>query len=272
MSDGQRQMIVAHGLRRTFKVARREPGLAGGLRYLVRPSYETKVAVEDASLTVEEGELVALLGPNGAGKSTLIKMLTGILEPTAGSVTVAGLVPHRHRLANSMAIGAVFGQRSQLWWDLPARDSFRILREIFGIDEHDYRVRLREFDRLLELSAFWETRVRHLSMGQRVRCDLAAALLHDPPVVFLDEPTIGLDALAKEGVREFLRHQVASRGRTVVLTTHDMTEVDRLARRVVLVNRGRTVFDGRIEDLRSRYGAGTHDLEDVMNVAYRETR
>jgi ABC-2 type transport system ATP-binding protein len=216
----------------------------------------SKTAVEDVSFTVATGELVALLGPNGAGKSTTIKMLTGILTPTSGEATVVGTLPYRERERNARNIGAVFGQRSQLWWDLPARESFTILRDIYGVGEAEHSTRLREFDDLLELSSFWDTRIRHLSLGQRVRCDLAAALLHDPPVVFLDEPTIGMDVVVKEQVRRFLRHQVEERGRTVLLTTHDMTEVERLAERVVLINHGRIVLDGTLDEIRQRFGGG----------------
>jgi ABC-2 type transport system ATP-binding protein len=249
-------VIEAVGLTKKFAVPVRQAGFGSALRSLVRPVYETKTAVEDVGLAVEHGELVALLGPNGAGKSTTIKMLTGILTPTAGTLRVAGIVPHADRTANARNVGAVFGQRTQLWFDLPARESFRVLRDIFGIEPSAYRTRLAELDDLLELSSFWDTRVRHLSLGQRVRCDLAAALLHDPQVVFLDEPTIGMDAVAKEQVREFLRNRVEQRGKTVLLTTHDMTEVDRLAERVVLINHGRIVFDGALEDLRAAHSGG----------------
>jgi ABC-2 type transport system ATP-binding protein len=248
--------IEARGLGKTFRTARRRPGLRGTLRSLVAPELVTKTAVADVTFSVARGELLALLGPNGAGKSTTIKMLTGILTPTRGHATVAGIVPYRERERNARNIGAVFGQRSQLWWDLPARESFRILRDIYGVADSDYRARLKEFDELLELSAFWQTRVRHLSLGQRVRCDLAAALLHDPPAVFLDEPTIGMDVVVKEQVRALLRHQVEQRGRTVLLTTHDMTEVERLVERVVLVNHGRVVLDGTLSEIRGRFGGG----------------
>ena len=248
--------IEARGLGKTFRTARRRPGLVGTLRSLVAPELVTKTAVADVTFSVARGELLALLGPNGAGKSTTIKMLTGILTPTRGHATVAGVVPYRERERNAHNIGAVFGQRSQLWWDLPARESFRILRDIYGVTDRDYRARLKEFDELLDLSAFWDTRVRHLSLGQRVRCDLAAALLHDPPAVFLDEPTIGMDVVVKEQVRALLRHQVEQRGRTVLLTTHDMTEVERLVERVVLVNHGRVVLDGTLTEIRGRFGGG----------------
>lgn len=246
--------IQVRALTKTFRSTTRRPGALGTLRSLVNPLWVTKTAVEDVTFSVAPGELLALLGPNGAGKSTTIKMLTGILVPTSGEVSVAGVVPHRERERNARNIGAVFGQRTQLWWDLPARESFAILRDIYGVPEAEHRARLAEFDDLLELSAFWDTRVRHLSLGQRVRCDLAAALLHDPPVVFLDEPTIGMDVVVKEQVRGFLKHQVEERGRTVLLTTHDMTEVSRLAERVVLINSGRLVMDGTLEEIRRKFG------------------
>ncbi|MFH0174237.1 ATP-binding cassette domain-containing protein [Streptomyces cacaoi] len=247
--------IEVRDLSRTFHTTVRRPGLAGGLRSLVNPERVAKHAVCDITFDVAAGELLALLGPNGAGKSTTIKMLTGILTPTSGEARVAGVVPYRERERNARNIGAVFGQRTQLWWDLPVRESFAILRDIYEVPRAEHAVRLREFDDLLDLSSFWDTRVRHLSLGQRVRCDLAAALLHDPPVVFLDEPTIGMDVVVKEQVREFLRHQVEQRGRTVLLTTHDMTEVERLAERVVLINHGRLVLDGTLDEIRRKFGS-----------------
>ncbi|MFK0105989.1 ATP-binding cassette domain-containing protein [Streptomyces sp. NPDC091217] len=247
--------IEVRGLSRTFHTTVRRPGFTGALRSLVNPERVEKHAVSDITFDVSPGELLALLGPNGAGKSTTIKILTGILTPTSGEARVAGVVPYRERERNARNIGAVFGQRTQLWWDLPVRESFAILRDIYEVPKAEHAARLREFDDLLELSAFWDTRVRHLSLGQRVRCDLAAALLHDPPVVFLDEPTIGMDVVVKEQVREFLRYQVAERGRTVLLTTHDMTEVERLAERVVLVNHGRLVLDGTLDEIRRDFGS-----------------
>lgn len=246
--------IVVRDLVKTFTTTVRRPGLAGALRGLVAPERRPRTVVDHVSFTVPRGELVALLGPNGAGKSTTIKMLTGILVPSSGQVTVAGIVPHRERERNAFNVGAVFGQRTQLWWDLPARQSLTILRDIFEVDPAQHRRRLREFDELLDLSSFWDTPVRHLSLGQRTRCDLAAALLHEPAIVFLDEPTIGMDVVAKEQVREFLRQQVARRGRTVLLTTHDMTEVRRLAERVILINHGRIAFDGPLSELHRRFG------------------
>jgi ABC-2 type transport system ATP-binding protein len=257
MNSAERSMTIeARGLVKVFRTARRAAGTRGILRSLIAPEMVSTVAVDGVSFSARQGELLALLGPNGAGKSTTIKMLTGIIKPTAGEAIVAGVMPYRERERNAHNIGAVFGQRTQLWWDLPARESFRILRDIYGVGRAEHEARLQEFDSLLDLSSFWDTRVRHLSLGQRVRCDLAAALLHDPPVVFLDEPTIGMDVVVKEQVRNFLRHQVESRGRTVLLTTHDMAEVERLAERVVLVNHGRIIMDGTLADLRARFGGG----------------
>jgi ABC-2 type transport system ATP-binding protein len=248
--------IVADNVSRTFTVTVRGAGLRDAIRSMLRPVREVREVVRGVSLTVAHGEFVALLGPNGAGKSTFIKMLTGILVPTSGSIRINGRVPHHDRERNAHEIGAVFGQRTQLWWDLPAVESFNILRDIFGIPAADYRRRLAEFDETLTLSEFWHTPVRHLSLGERVRCDLAAALIHDPRTVFLDEPTIGMDVVAKERVREFLRHQVTGRGRTIVLTTHDMAEVAQLCRRLVVINKGQLVFDGTSDQLRSAHRRG----------------
>jgi ABC-2 type transport system ATP-binding protein len=248
--------IEAVGLRKVFHTTSRGAGLVGGLRSLVAPKRVTKVAVDEVSFTVAGGELLALLGPNGAGKSTTIKMLSGVLVPSGGQARVAGHVPHLDRQANARRIGAVFGQRTQLWWDLPAIESFEMLRDIFKVGEAAYRRRLDELEGLLELSGFWRQRPTQMSLGQRVRCDLAAALLHDPPIIFLDEPTIGMDAVVKEQVREFIRYQVAERDRTIILTTHDMAEVSRLASRVVLINEGRVVYDGGLSDLQKEYGSG----------------
>ena len=270
-----RGSIMAENLTKVFHVSARRPGRFSAVRSLISPPRVAKTAVDGVSFRIQRGELVAFLGPNGAGKSTTIKMLTGILTPSSGRAEVNGLVPHRERIANARRVGAVFGQRSQLWWDLPARDSLSVLADIHGVGPERFRERIAAFDRILELSAFWDTRARQLSLGQRVRCDLAAALIHDPSVLYLDEPTIGMDVVVKEQVREFLRDQVENRGRTVVLTTHDMTEVERLAERVILINHGRIVYDGDLDTLRKNHtGADGHgddgqaDLEDVMRRAF----
>ncbi|WP_030044796.1 ABC transporter ATP-binding protein [Streptomyces resistomycificus] len=256
--------IDVRGLSRTFHTTVRRPGFTGALRSLVNPERVAKQAVCDISFDVAPGELLALLGPNGAGKSTTIKVLTGILTPTSGTARVAGVVPYEERERNARNIGAVFGQRTQLWCCL-------FLRDIYEVPKAEHAARLKEFDDLLDLSSFWDTRVRHLSLGQRVRSDLAAALLHDPQVVFLDEPTIGMDVVVKEQVREFLRHQVEQRGRTVLLTTHDMTEVERLAERVVLINHGRLVLDGSLDEIRRRFGS-TWQVRATLADAHTEVQ
>jgi ABC-2 type transport system ATP-binding protein len=269
MTEESEEVIHAAGLSKTFYSITRRPGLLGGLASLVAPRRVARVAVEGVSLSVRRGEMMALLGPNGAGKSTTIKMLTGIIEPSAGTVLVAGIEPHRNRVRNARNIGAVFGQRTQLWWDLPVIESLAILRDIFAVPASAYRKRLDEFDGLLGLSEFWTSPVRKLSLGQRVRADVAASLLHDPMIVFLDEPTIGMDVVVKEQVREFLKFQVEHRGRTVLLTTHDMTEVNRLVDRLVLINTGRIVFDGTLDGLRMTLG-GTWQIHVTLAQPPRE--
>ncbi|MEW2516371.1 ATP-binding cassette domain-containing protein [Streptomyces sp. NPDC046870] len=207
------------------------------------------VALAEVDLRIERGEFVGLLGQNGAGKSTLIKIMTGLLLPEEGSVRVCGLDPYADRERNAHNMGVTFGQRTQMWWDLPARDSFGILRDIYGLPHTVWRDTLTQLDDVLTLSAFWDTPVRFLSLGQRVRCDLAAALLHRPPVLFLDEPTIGLDVLVKDQVRELLTRYATSGDHAIVLTTHDMSEVEALCRRIVVIDRGRLVHDGPREAL-----------------------
>lgn len=264
MSDAD-QAIVTKDLTKTFTIARRHEGRFAGVRSLFDPIREQRTVVDRLTMSVARGEIVALLGPNGAGKSTSIKMLAGILTPTSGEVVVDGRVPHRDRINNAHSIGAVFGQKTQLWWDIPARQSLALLRDIYDIPKAVYDRQLADFDSILELSQFWETPVRNMSLGQRVRCEMAGAMLHDPPIVFLDEPTIGMDVVVKEQTREFLRYQVQERGRTVVLTTHDMTEVARLCERVLLINFGRLMFDGTLEQLKAEHGGKPH-----VNVTFAE--
>jgi ABC-2 type transport system ATP-binding protein len=247
-------IIETRDLRKVFRTLKRQPGIAGTLRTLFSRDYEDKVAVEGVTMALEAGELVGYIGPNGAGKSTTIKMLTGILVPTSGSVQVAGLVPYAQRKRNARNIGVVFGQRSQLYWDLPLVESFELLRAIYGIPRARYRANLDRFTETLEMGSFLGTPVRQLSLGQRMRGDFAAAMLHDPPIVFLDEPTIGLDLVAKEAIREFIASANRERGTTFILTTHDLADVERLCRRIVLIDRGTLVYDGEIDALRDRYG------------------
>ena len=247
-------IIETQDLRKVFRSLVRRPGIAGTLRTLFSRDYEDKVAVEGVTMALEAGELVGYIGPNGAGKSTTIKMLTGILVPTSGIVRVDGLVPYEQRKRNARNIGVVFGQRSQLYWDLPLIESFELLRAIYGISAARYRANLDHFTAMLDMGEFLRTPVRQLSLGQRMRGDFAAAMLHDPRVVFLDEPTIGLDVVAKQAIREFIARVNRERGTTFILTTHDLADVERLCRRIVLIDRGTLVYDGEIEALRDRYG------------------
>ncbi|HEY2475106.1 MAG TPA: ATP-binding cassette domain-containing protein [Candidatus Cybelea sp.] len=247
-------IVEARDLRKVFRTTKRTPGPLGALRSIFTREYEERVAVDGVSFALEPGELVGYIGPNGAGKSTTIKMLTGILVPTAGEVRVAGLVPWNSRKENARNIGVVFGQRSQLYWDLPLVESFELLRAIYGIPAERYRKNLDEFVAILEMADFLRTPVRQLSLGQRMRGDFAAALLHGPQVVYLDEPTIGLDVVAKQAIREFIARINAERGATIILTTHDLADVERLCRRIVLIDRGTLIYDGDIERIKSEYG------------------
>ncbi|MGK5639882.1 ABC transporter ATP-binding protein [Streptomyces sp. URMC 126] len=240
---GSAHAIDVTGVTKTFRAWDRSAGRT--LRHPLRRRRERRaVALNDVELHVGQGEFIGLLGQNGAGKSTLIKLMTGLLLPEAGTVRVCGLDPYADREANARNMGVTFGQRTQLWWDLPARDSFAILRDIHGLARPAWRSAVAELDDVLALSAFWDTPVRFLSLGQRVRCDLAAALLHRPRVLFLDEPTIGLDVLVKDQVRELLSRLAGTGDHCVVLTTHDMAEVEALCRRIVVIDRGRVVHDG----------------------------
>ena len=211
-------------------------------------------AVDDVSLSVAAGSAVGYIGPNGAGKSTTIKMLIGILVPSAGEVRVEGRDPSRNRKAVARRIGVVFGQRTQLWWDLPLRDSFELLRHVYRVPAADYQARRDELVDLLEVGPFLATPVRQLSLGQRMRGDLVAALLHAPPILFLDEPTIGLDLVSKEAVRRFLAEVNRERGTTVLLTTHDLADVERLCERLVVIDQGRVIEDGTVDGIKARYG------------------
>ncbi|MGA7569762.1 MAG: ATP-binding cassette domain-containing protein [Candidatus Aquilonibacter sp.] len=247
-------IIETRDLRKVFRSVKRIPGPLGAVRTLFSRSYEDRVAVGGVTMALEPGELVGYIGPNGAGKSTTIKMLTGILVPTSGEVRVAGVVPYESRRANARNIGVVFGQRSQLYWDLPLVESFELLRAIYGIPQATYRRNLDEFIALLQMDEFLRTPVRQLSLGQRMRGDFAAAMLHDPRIVYLDEPTIGLDVVAKEAIRGFIARINSERGTTIILTTHDLADVERLCRRIVLIDRGLIIYDGDIERIKGEYG------------------
>lgn len=247
-------LITVRELTKDYTVSKRREGVWGGVVDLVRPRRETLRAVDRVSFDVGAGEMVGYIGANGAGKSTTIKMLTGILTPTSGEVSVGGLTPWRDRRHYTRHIGAVFGQRTQLWWDLAVIESFHLLRKIYEVPEAEYRRQLDLFRELLGLDGFLHQPVRKLSLGQRMRCDLAAALLHGPRLLFLDEPTIGLDVVAKESVRGFLREIRDELGVTVLLTTHDLGDIQQLCRRIVIIDHGVVVFDGDLKDLRGDVG------------------
>jgi ABC-2 type transport system ATP-binding protein len=249
-------MIQVDALRKEFRVYRHHQGGLGALRNLMTRDFRVVRAVDNVSFRIEMGELVAYLGPNGAGKSTTLKMLTGILVPSSGSVVVDGRVPWRSRKEHVRHLGAVFGQRTALWWDLPVIESLDLLHHMYGVTRERYRENLSLFTNLLDLGPFLNTPVRSLSLGQRMRADLAAALLHDPPLLFLDEPTIGLDVVAKERIRQFIRTQNRERGTTILLTTHDLGDVEKLCQRVLMIDQGRLVFDGQLSELRARFGGG----------------
>ncbi len=259
-------MIQVDALSKAFRISRRRPGLLGGIRSVVDPEMRIVQAVQDLSLTVERGEMIGLVGPNGAGKSTTIKMLTGILVPSGGEMCVAGLNPLRQRRELARRIGVVFGQRSQLWWDLPLIDSLRLLRHLYRVPEARYTANLTKLRAMLELDEFLDTPVRQLSLGQRMRGDLAAALLHDPELLYLDEPTIGLDVVAKARIREFLLAINSERGVTVLLTTHDMDDVETLCPRMLIIDRGRKLYDGAVSAIRERFG-GERTLIAAMDPA-----
>ncbi len=247
-------IISVSNLHKHFRVYKSRRGLAGALRNLVSRQHKLIRAVDGITFEVEPGELVGYIGPNGAGKSTTIKMLTGLLVPTAGELRVNGRVPWRERQSYVATIGAVFGQRTTLWWDLPVIESLDLLQHIYRIPAGRFGHNLAEFRALLELDPFLHTPVRSLSLGQRMRADLCAALLHDPILLFLDEPTIGLDVVAKERIRQFIRHVNRDRGTTVILTTHDLSAVEKLCERVMIIDHGRLLFDGALAALRDRFG------------------
>ncbi|QJC50929.1 ATP-binding cassette domain-containing protein [Paenibacillus albicereus] len=245
-------MIEAAHLHKSFKL--RKPGPRKGLRSLLGGSTVVKEAVRDVSFTIASGEFTGFIGPNGAGKSTTIKMLSGILHPSSGSVRLSGIDPHRRRVDAARTLGVLFGQRTQLWWDLPLRDSFEVLGAMYRMEAKRRKTRVDELDGLLRLSTFLDTPVRKLSLGQRMRGDLAAALLHEPPILILDEPTIGLDVSAKRDIRSLLRGINRELGTTILLTTHDMDDIEQLCGRVLVLTDGALSYDGPIGGLRSRIG------------------
>ena len=256
-------MIELQNICKSYKVARRSAGLGEAVKSLFRREYTRVDALSDVSFTVRDGEMVGYIGPNGAGKSSTIKIMSGVLTPDSGTCVINGREPWKERTAHVQEIGVVFGQRSQLWWDVPVADSFELLRDIYRVDGAAYRKTLSRLTELLDLGELLRTPARQLSLGQRMRCEIAAALLHEPKILFLDEPTIGLDAVSKAAVRGFIRTRNKERGTTVILTTHDMQDIEALAERILLIGRGRILLDGTLDELKRRRPA-----QRRLTVAY----
>jgi ABC-2 type transport system ATP-binding protein len=258
-------MIEVTDLVKEFRTFERKEGIGGALRNLFSREYKILRAVDGISFQIGRGEMVGYIGPNGAGKSTTIKMLTGILVPSSGTVVSNAFSPWHDRSRYANTIGAVFGQRTQLWWDIAVVESFRLLKEIYGVSDSDYAARMKEFDEVLELGKYLHTPVRKLSLGERMRCDVAAALIHNPPLVFLDEPTIGLDIVAKESIRAFLKHVNRDYGTTMLLTTHDLSDIEELCPRLMIIDKGKLLFDGALEQLKRRLWRESAVKIDVKN-------
>lgn len=245
-------MITLSNINKTFRVAKRQAGFGHAVKALFSREYELVHALNDISFTINDGEMVGYIGPNGAGKSTTIKIMCGILTPDSGQCSIDGRTPWRERIAHVRKIGVVFGQRSQLWWDVPVIDSFELIRDIYKTDQKTYKSSLDELTELLDLGELLKTPTRSLSLGQRMRCEIAASLLHAPKILFLDEPTIGLDAVSKIAVRQFIKKLNAERGTTVILTTHDMQDIEALTERILLIGKGRILLDGSLDELKKR--------------------
>ena len=269
-------MITLQGINKTFLVAKRKSGFGNAVKALFSRDYESIKALQDVSFSIHDGEMVGYIGPNGAGKSTTIKIMCGILTPDSGVCEIDGRTPWKERVAHVHDIGVVFGQRSQLWWDVPVIDSFELLRDIYKVEEVLFRRNLEELTTLLDLSELLKTPTRSLSLGQRMRCEIAASLLHSPKTLFLDEPTIGLDAVSKIAVRQFIKKLNAERGTTVILTTHDMQDIEALTERILLIGKGRILLDGSLAELKKHsseyktlvveYNGNTPEMSEGMTL------
>ena len=247
-------LIEVKDLVKNYKIIEKEDGLLGYLKNLIKPKYKEFTAVNHINFEIQEGELVGYIGENGAGKSTTIKMLTGLLTPTSGEVVVDDLVPNKNRIENNKKIGAVFGQKTQLWWDLPVIESFRLIKKMYKIPDGEYRKNLKKFSEILELDDLLEKQVKNLSLGQKMRCEIAATFLHNPKIVYLDEPTIGLDVLVKERIRAFIKEINKEKNTTVILTTHDLKDIEDVCDRIILLDKGQIIYDGEKEKFKEIYG------------------
>ena len=258
-------MITMEHVCKSYRIAKRNAGFKEACKALFNREYEVIHALRDVSFTIHDGEMVGYIGPNGAGKSSTIKILSGILTPDSGTVLVNGRVPYKNRIAHVREIGVVFGQRSQLWWDVPVINSFELLKDIYSIPQPVYQQSLEELTELLDLKELLRSPVRQLSLGQRMRCEIAASLLHRPRILFLDEPTIGLDAVSKLAVRDFIRKQNREHKTTVLLTTHDMQDIEALASRIILIGKGEILMDGTLKDIKS----GNETIDETVAQLYR---
>lgn len=247
-------MIQVENLTKEFKKVVKQPGIVGSVKSLFNPKSEKVLAVDNVSFSVPKGEVLGFIGPNGAGKSTVIKMLTGILTPTSGQCVINGKIPQKDRKNYVREIGVVFGQRTQLWWDLPLLETYSVLKEIYEVPDDKFKKRMDFLNEVLDLNSFIKSPVRTLSLGQRMRADIAASLLHSPKVLFLDEPTIGLDVVVKDNIRKAIAQINAEEETTVILTTHDLSDIELLCQRIVMIDKGKNVFDGNLQKLKSKYG------------------
>lgn len=253
-------LIRVHNLCKSFRILKKKPGLSGAVAALFSPQYETVDAVNSISFEINPGEIVGYVGPNGAGKSTTIKMLSGILYPSSGEVSVAGFDPFQRRRQFTMNLGVMFGQKSQLWWDLPVSESFDLLKSIYRIESSRYEANLNYLDALLGIREFWSRPVRRLSLGQRVRADLAAALIHEPSLLLLDEPTIGLDVLAREKFRELIKQVNRDKNVTILITSHDLSDIELIVKRLILIDQGKVLYDGKLKSFMKKHARTSHIL------------
>ena len=258
-------IIKVENLYKEYRQRKGKEGLTGAVKDLFHREYKTVKAVDGISFSIEKGEIIGYIGPNGAGKSTTIKMLIGILVSSSGSIDVNGVIPFKHRELNAKRIGVVFGQRTQLWWDIPVSETLSLMRYIYEVPEKQYLENLKTFSDILGLDKFIHTPVRQLSLGQRMRADMACALLHNPDILYLDEPTIGLDVVVKERIREFILEINKKRNTTVILATHDMSDIERLSSRVMVINSGKLVYDGNLDTLKRRYGSEEMIVAELLN-------
>jgi ABC-2 type transport system ATP-binding protein len=264
-------LIELKNISKSFKVFRRSPGFTKAFKSLFKREYDLVRALEDVSFKIDEGEMVAYIGPNGAGKSTTIKIMSGILNPDSGSCIINGKVPWKNRIDYVKDIGVVFGQRSQLWWDVPVADSFELLKDIYKIPYNHYKSNKDMLTELLKLEDIIKTPTRQLSLGQRMRCEIAASLLHSPKILFLDEPTIGLDAVSKIAVRDFIKTINKEKKTTVILTTHDTQDIEALCKRMILIGKGKVLLDGNFEELKHKFSEGGElNIDEVVVKMYKE--